>query len=123
MNNILAFIFNKCYSICVPFLLIHFISLMQTIQKARGYLKFKVQVSLTEIQNFAKELAQDPRFLSVYIRQVSKDQFGIGFISDVDTPDNASFQNFSEELKDQAMKKFGVGFAGWDITRQYDVIK
>ena len=93
------------------------------IKESRGYLKFSSRVDIIDIENFAKELAEDPQFTSVYIRKVSKDQNGIGFITNVNTSEEFSFDNFSEQLKDRAMKKFGTGLAGWDMASSYILIK
>lgn len=97
---------------------------MKTIQNPRGYLKFSdKRVTLEQLQDFAKELAADPKYLSVYIRKVSSDQHGIGFVANVDTPTKEASDEFNEELKDIAMRKFGIGFVGWDIGSSYILIK
>lgn len=93
------------------------------IKNPRGYLKFSERVSLEDIENFAQELAADPHFISVYIRKVSKDQHGIGFVTDIDTNEEESFDIFSDTIKDRAMKKFGIGFIGWDMASSYFLIK
>jgi hypothetical protein len=93
------------------------------IQEPRGYLKFSSRVDSIDIENFAKELAADPRFTSVYIRKVSKDQSGIGFITKVNTSEQELFDIFADELKDRVMKQFGTGFAGWDMASSYFLIK
>lgn len=98
--------------------------MIKPIQKPRGYLKFSdSRVNLVQLETFARELAEDPRFLSVYIRKVSKDQHGIGFIVDVDTSSEESFDAFSEEIKDRAMRAFGTGLVGWDMASSYYIIK
>ena len=97
---------------------------MQTFKNPRGYWKFDDgRVSLPEITGFAEELAQDPRFLSVYIRKVSKNQHGIGFIADVDTSTQEAFAAFNDEISDKIRRKFGNGLVGWDIGSSYTVIK
>lgn len=93
------------------------------IQESRGYLKFSPRVDIVDIENFAKELAADDRFTSVYIRKVSKDQNGIGFITTINTSKEKAFDAFSEEIKDRAMKKFGTGLAGWDMASSYFLVK
>jgi hypothetical protein len=97
---------------------------MQNIQNPRGYLKFSnSKISLDEIKKFAEELTQDPRFISVYIRKVSSDQHGIGFIANVDTSTQELSTQFFDEIKDIAYKKFGTGVAGWDMASSYILIK
>ncbi len=92
--------------------------------KIRGYLKFSDdRVTIEQLEEFAKELANDPKFLSVYIRKVSRDQHGIGFIVDIDANDQETSDSFNEELKDKAYKKFGTGLVGWDISNRFILIK
>lgn len=96
----------------------------KTINNPRGYLKFsETRVSLDELKAFAEELAQDPKFLSVYIRKVSSDQYGIGFIYDTDTSSKEDADKFNDFIKDLAMKKFGTGLAGWDMANTYILVK
>lgn len=98
--------------------------MIQHVTNSRGYLKFSDdRVSLEQLQEFAQELAKDQKFLSVYIRKVSKDQHGIGFISNVDTSTKEASDKFNEEVKDVAMRRFGVGLVGWDISSSYIPIK
>jgi hypothetical protein len=97
---------------------------MQRIYNTRGYLKFlDNKVTLEQIEQFAQELSTDPRFTSIYIRKVSSDQHGIGFISNVDTSTKEVSDNFFDEIKDIAMKKFGTGFTGWDMASSYILVK
>ena len=91
--------------------------------KPRGYLKFSDRVSNQELQEFATELAKDPKFLSVYIRKVSSNQHGIGFIYDTDTNTREASDTFNDYIKDLAMRRFGTGLAGWDISSSYLQIK
>jgi|JI10StandDraft_1071094.scaffolds.fasta_scaffold179809_3 hypothetical protein len=95
----------------------------QKIQNPRGYIKFSSKVSLEELETFAQELASDQRFISIYIRKVSKDQFGIGFVSNVETPTQELSDIFFDEVKDIAYRKFGTGVAGWDMASSYILIK
>ncbi len=96
----------------------------QKIQNPRGYIKFSSKVvSLEELQSFAQELANDQRFISIYIRKVSKDQFGIGFVSNVETPTQELSDIFFDEIKDIAYRKFGTGLVGWDMADSYILIK
>jgi hypothetical protein len=98
--------------------------MFKTIKNPRGYLKFSDNhVTIEQLENFAQELAADPKYLSVYIRKVSKDQHGIGFVCNTDTSDEEAFDKFSSELKDICMRKFGIGYVGWDIASSYIVIK
>jgi hypothetical protein len=96
---------------------------IQEIQNPRGYLKFSNKVSLEELETFAQELSKDNRFISIYIRKVSKDQFGIGFVSNVETPTQELSDIFFDEVKDIAYRKFGTGVAGWDMASSYILIK
>ncbi len=97
---------------------------IQKIQNPRGYIKFSnSRVSLEQIQELAQELAQDSRFISIYIRKVSKDQYGIGFIANVDTSTQELSDSFFDEIKDTAYRKFGTGVAGWDMASSYILIK
>lgn len=98
--------------------------MIQRIENPRGYLKFSDdRVTVQQLEDFAKELAQDPKYLSLYIRKVSKDQHGIGFICDVDTSTQEASDKFNEEIKDMAMRRFGTGLVGWDLSSSYIPIK
>lgn len=96
----------------------------QRITNPRGYLKFSDnRVSLEELQEFAEELAKDPNFTSIYIRKVSNDQQGIGFIYNKDTSTKEASTDFNDFIKDIAMRKFGTGLVGWDMSSSYILIK
>lgn len=97
---------------------------MQNIQNGRGYLKFSDQrTSLDQLKEFAQELAQDQRFISVYIRKVSSDQHGIGFVTTIDTSTQDLTNQFFDEIKDKTYKKFGTALVGWDMSGSYILIK
>jgi hypothetical protein len=95
----------------------------QKIQNPRGYIKFSSKVSLEELQSFAQELASDQRFISIYIRKVSKDQFGLGFVTNIEILTQESSDTFFDEIRDIAYRKFGTGVAGWDMADWYILIK
>lgn len=97
---------------------------MQKVNQFRGYWKFKMdRVTLEELEQVAKEFAQDPRYLSVYIREVSKNQLGIGYIYDPEDSSQAGFDAYHDKTSDMLLKKFGNGLAGWDYSGWYYSIK
>lgn len=97
---------------------------IQKIQNPRGYIKFSnKKVSLEQIQEFAQELTKDSRFISIYIRKVSSDQYGVGFVTSIETPTEELSDNFFDEIRDIAYRKFGTGVAGWDMASSYILIK
>ncbi len=99
---------------------------MQTksIKNTRGYIKFSdKRVSIKQLEEFAQELSKDSRFISIYIRKVSNDQHGIGFVTNVDTSAEKDSDLLFDEIKDLAYRKFGTGVAGWDMASSYILIK
>ncbi len=97
---------------------------MQKIKNPRGYVKFSdKRVSLEQLQEFAQELAQDSRFVSIYIRKVSSDQHGLGFVANIDTSTQELSDGFFDEIKDISYRKFGTGVVGWDMASSYILIK
>ena len=93
------------------------------ITNPRGYLKFSEKVTPERLEEFAAELAKDPKFLSLYIRKVSSNQHGIGFVYDIDSSTRDASDRFNDYIKDLALRKFGTGLAGWDMASSYILIK
>jgi len=89
-----------------------------------GIWKFKDAVTEKELEEFAQELAQDDHYLHVYIRKVSKDQFGVGiaYKSEVEV-DQEKFHEFMDQMKNKLYKKFGTGLVGWDFANTTTTFK
>ncbi len=90
-----------------------------------GIWKFKEEIPATELEAVAKEWASDPKYLQLYVRKVSKDQYGIGFMyDDRDTEDNKStYDAFFDKSTDMLKKRFGNDFCGWDVSSSTNLIK
>ncbi len=90
-----------------------------------GIWKFKDEVPMSELEAVAKEWAADPKFTSLFIRKVSKDQYGICFMyDDRGSEDNEStYDAFFDSTTDQLKKKFGNSFCGWDVSSTIVPIK
>jgi len=91
-----------------------------------GLWKFSGKVSTKELNNVAsKWAAEDPNYLQLYIRKVSKDQMGIGFTyqlaKDVDT--KAGHDEYFERTSDYLKRNFGNDLVGWDIASAVWVVK
>lgn len=81
------------------------------------------RVTQDQVEQTALEFSQDPRYLSVYIREVSKNQLGIGFIYDPEDSTQTGFDSYHDHVSDMLLKKFGNGLAGWDITKEFTLVK
>lgn len=89
-----------------------------------GIWKFKDTVASEELEAFAEELAQDEKYIHVYIRKVSKDQFGIGVTYKSETEvGQKEFGEYTEKMKDILYRKFGAGLVGWDFANTTQVFK
>jgi hypothetical protein len=90
-----------------------------------GIWKFKHEVPVSELEAVAKEWATNPKFTSLFIRKVSKDQYGICFMyDDRDAEDNEpSYDAFFDSTTDQLKKKFGNSLCGWDVSSTIIPIK
>ncbi|MBU3668509.1 MAG: hypothetical protein FGM57_00910 [Candidatus Taylorbacteria bacterium] len=90
-----------------------------------GIWKFKQEIPTETLEQVANEWKSDPKYIQIYIRKVSKDQYGIGFMyDDRDTADNeASYNEFFDRMTDQLKKKFGNGLCGWDVSSSTVLIK
>ncbi len=90
-----------------------------------GIWKFKETVPTSELEAVAKEWAKNPKYLQLYIRKVSKDQYGIGFMyDDRGTTDNEkSYDAFFDQGTDELKKKFGNSLCGWDVASSTILIK
>lgn len=96
---------------------------MQEINNTIGIWKFAMaKVSLNELQTFAEELAKDENYLSVYVRQASQEQWGIGF-EYKDGGHIKAPEGYGEKMKDILYRKFGSALVGWDISAKYYKIK
>ena len=89
-----------------------------------GVWKFNDNTDPRDIESFARELAEDPHYLHVYIRKASKDQEGLGFLYKSDEPvEKDVFAKFNDDVKDKLYKKFGTKLVGWDISSSTAFIK
>lgn len=103
---------------------------MQTINHFHGYWRFSDQVSLDEITALGSEFAQNPRYLSIYVRGSGKGERILGFIYnphdfniDVSESEKAEITPFTDETTDLLKKRFGNGLVGWSISGYYIHIK
>jgi hypothetical protein len=90
-----------------------------------GIWKFKQEIPTADLEAVAKEWVADPKYLQIYVRKVSKDQYGIGFMyDDRDSDDNEkSYDEFFDRMTDQLKKKFGNALCGWDVSSSTVLIK
>lgn len=82
-----------------------------------GIFKFKDSVPGDQMDAFAEELAKDDKYIHVYIRKVSKDQYGVGVAyKSADEVTEEVFDKYLEDMKDVIYRKFGAGLVGWDFS-------
>ncbi len=87
-----------------------------------GLWKFHGKVGHKDLMEVAEGWKSDENYELLYIRQVSKDQNGVGFAYKSDGTKEAHdvyFNKASDELK----RKFGNDLVGWDIASTTTLIK
>ena len=87
-----------------------------------GLWKFRERVGEKDLLEIANEWAKDDKYIQLYIRDVSKDQAGIGFVYDGDGTEDAHNRYF-DTTSDQLKRKFGNDLVGWDISSTSTLIK
>ncbi len=87
-----------------------------------GLWKFHERVSNKDLLEVANEWAKDDRYLQVYIRKVSKDQYGIGFAYDAGGTKEGHDEYF-DRTSDYLKRKFGNDLVGWDLATTDQLIK
>lgn len=135
-----------CYYVGIPFLSIPFIFVSkpisnilsasyQTSKNMRndgainyiiGLWKFSSNVSVEKLQEVAKKwAAEDPKYLQLYVRKCSKDQYGIGFTYDYTHQEPSEGQNkeYMDPVMDSLKRQFGNDLVGWDIASPAWIIK
>jgi len=84
--------------------------------------KIPVETLVELAQNWAKE---DENYLQLYVRRVSKDQYGIGFTYDVEGQEDLKkfYDEYHYRVSDVLRRQFGNDLAGWDIASSAYIIK
>ena len=80
-----------------------------------GIWKFHERVGNKDLLEVADEWAKDEKYLQIYVRRVSKDQYGIGFVYDSDGSKEAQDVYF-DQASDWLKRKFGNDLVGWDLS-------
>ena len=91
-----------------------------------GLWKFHERVTLDTLIELAQQWSKDEeRYTELYVRQTSKDQFGIGFTYTVPEDQDLEGANkkFFHKTTDILKRKFGNDFVGWDFASPVWVIK
>jgi len=90
-----------------------------------GLWKFSDRISVEQLVEVAKKWAEDPKYLQLYIRKCSKDQYGIGFMYDYSHQESSQGQNaeYMNPITDSLKRQFGNDLVGWDISSPTWIIK
>jgi len=90
-----------------------------------GLWKFGSKVSIEQLKEVAKKWAEDPKYLQLYVRKCSKDQYGIGFTYDYTHQEPTEGQNkeFMDPIMDSLKRQFGNDLVGWDVASPVWIIK
>lgn len=112
----------------------------ETLQWIVGLWKFRDSVTWVALEGVAydlmlreqmeKEEKTRGTYHDLYIRKVSKNQVGLGFVyepsekevNDLDGMENVQKAHL-EEMSDMLKRKFGNDFVGWDIASPVRIIK
>lgn len=133
---------RKWYNVLIPFLSIPFLSLSMDTNATNwsgyrstdeykknhimGLWKFSDKISVEELIEVAKKWAtEEPRYLQLYIRKCSKDQYGIGFTYklDGDSEKDRMHKEYMDPVSDLLKRQFGNDLVGWDISNPAWIIK
>ena len=87
-----------------------------------GLWKFHQNVGGNNLVELAQEWAKDTKYSQLYVRKVSKDQFGIGFAYDAGGTSQGQDEYFNI-TSDKLKRMFGNDLVGWDISSTADLIK
>ena len=88
--------------------------------------KFSSKVPIEQLEEVAKKwTAEDPKYLQLYIRRCSKDQYAIGFMYDYTRQEPSERQNKEQmdPVMDSLKKQFGNDLVGWDTASPTWIIK
>jgi len=91
-----------------------------------GLWKFSSKVPVEQLEEVAKKwAAEDPKYLQLYVRKCSKDQYGIGFMYDYTHQESSEGQNkeYMDPLMDSLKRQFGNDLVGWDVSSPTWIIK
>lgn len=96
--------------------------------KIVGIWKFSNKITPEKLVEVAEQWAkEDQRYEHLYVRQVSKNQHGIGFeyrAYEGKDPkeDEQAYDDYFENMTDKLKREFGNDLAGWDISsRSYSI--
>jgi len=99
---------------------------MQEKQWIMGLWKFSDKISYKELNDVAsKWAAEDPNYLQLYLRKVSKDQIGIGFTYQIPEGKNVTTaqEEYFDKASDYLKRNFGNDLVGWDMAATVQLIK
>lgn len=97
-----------------------------------GLWKFNQGIEIVnQLVALAREWSSGPdsaKYLTLYVRRCSKDQYGIGFSYDYasdphPTGEETSHKWFFRRMTDQLKRRFGNDFVGWDLSSPTWIIK
>lgn len=90
-----------------------------------GLWKFSHKISEEKLIELAQEWSLNKKYIQLYIRKVSKDQNGIGFMYDITDSDNhkQEYDEYFDKTSDTLKRNFGNDLAGWDLSSSTIIIK
>lgn len=91
-----------------------------------GIWKFADRVSKKDLFEIAEKWKdEDPNYLQLYVRKVSKDQNGIGFCYRLPEGEDKqkAYDEYLDKTTDYLKRIHGNDFVGWDISMDVRVIK
>jgi hypothetical protein len=90
-----------------------------------GLWKFSDRVPMEQLIAVAEKALENPKYLQIYIRKCSKDQYAIGFTYDYSHQEPKEGQNkeYMDPVMDKLKREFGNDFVGWDIASPVWIIK
>ena len=90
-----------------------------------GIWKFSDKIPMKDLIETAQKCAdEDEKYLQLYIRKVSKNQYGIGFTYDIKGQDaKRAYDEYFYRVSDILKRTFGNDLVGWDIASDPRIIK
>lgn len=83
-----------------------------------GIWKFSDKIPVEDLVKLAQKWAkEDENYSQLYVRKVSKDQYGIGFTYNPKGQDlKKAYDEYHYKVSDSLRRQFGNDLVGWDIA-------
>jgi hypothetical protein len=91
-----------------------------------GLFRFRTGTQPEEIEKYFENVLDDPGIISLHIRKVSKTQYGVQFVYDINKHEDglvSSYKDFRKKAVDALYKHFGKKLQSWDFAETHTQLK